>query len=72
MQDSVTVDFEKKSPITETFCVQKVRSAFDYQSKESVEHFQGEIVMPKNWQIGAIVGASGTGENHYCQTDISK
>ena len=62
MQDCVTFDFEKKSPITETFRVQKVRSAFDYQNKESVEHFQGEIVMPKNWQIGAIVGASGTGK----------
>lgn len=62
MQDCITFDFEKKSKIDETFRVQKVRSAFDYQNKESVEHFEGKIELPTDWQIGAIVGASGTGK----------
>lgn len=62
MQSDLEFDFEKKSEIEETFRVQKVRSAFDYQQKESVEQFKGRIVFPKKWQIGAIVGASGTGK----------
>lgn len=62
MQSDLEFDFEKKSEIEETFRVQKVRSAFDYQQKESVEQFKGKIVFPKKWQIGAIVGASGTGK----------
>lgn len=62
MQSDITFDFEKKSPIKETFRVQKIRSLFDYQNERSVEHFSGKIELPKEWQIGAIVGASGTGK----------
>lgn len=62
MPSDINFDFEKKSKIDETFRVQKIRSAFDYQNKESVEHFKGEIKLPENWQIGVIVGASGTGK----------
>lgn len=62
MPDFITFDFTKKSPIEESFRVQKIRSAFDYQNKTSEEHFKGEIKMPEKWQIGAIVGASGTGK----------
>lgn len=62
MSSDISFDFTKKSPIDETFRVSKIRSAFDYQNKESEEHFKGEIVLPEKWQIGAIVGASGTGK----------
>lgn len=62
MPSDINFDFEKKSRIDETFRVQKIRSAFDYQNKESVEHFKGEIKLPEQWQIGVIVGASGTGK----------
>lgn len=62
MSSDISFDFTKKSPIDETFRVSKIRSAFDYQNKESEEHFKGEIKLPESWQIGAIVGASGTGK----------
>lgn len=62
MSDCVKFNFEKKSKIDETFRVQKIRSMFDLQNKESIEHFQGEINLPEKWQIGVIVGASGTGK----------
>lgn len=62
MQDCLTFDFVKESPIENTFRVSKIRGLFDYQNESSVEHFSGEIKLPKNWQIGAIVGASGTGK----------
>lgn len=62
MSDFVSFDFEKRSKIDETFRVSKIRSMFDLQNKESVEHFEGKIELPNEWQIGAIVGASGTGK----------
>lgn len=62
MQGNIKFSIEKKSPIEESFRVQKIRSLFDYQNRESVEVFSGEIVLPENWQIGVIVGASGTGK----------
>lgn len=62
MSNTVDFDFEKRSKIDETFRVQKIRSMFDLQNKESVEHFKGHINLPDKWQIGVIVGASGTGK----------
>ena len=62
MQGNIKFSIEKKSPIEETFRVQKIRSLFDYQNFESVEKFEGEIILPEKWQIGVIVGASGTGK----------
>ena len=41
MSDCLEFDIEKKSPIKETFRVKKIRGLFDYQAKESVEHFRG-------------------------------
>lgn len=62
MQDCITFDFVKDSPIEDSFRVSKIRGMFDYQKKSSEEHFAGKIELPKGWQIGAIVGASGTGK----------
>lgn len=62
MQSDIEWDFEKHSPISESFRVQKIRSQFDCQATESVEQFKGKINLPNNWQIGVIVGASGTGK----------
>ena len=62
MQSDISFDFEKKSEIKNTFRVQKIRSLFDYQNENSVEHFKGTIKLPDEWQIGVIVGASGTGK----------
>ena len=62
MSDCLEFDIEKKSPIKETFRVKKIRGLFDYQAKESVEHFRGGVMLPEKWQIGVIVGESGTGK----------
>lgn len=62
MSDCVKFNFDKKSKIDETFRVQKIRSMFDLQNKETIEHFEGQIDFPEKWQIGVIVGASGTGK----------
>lgn len=36
--------------------------SFDLQDNQIEEHFVGSIDLPSNWQIGLIVGASGTGK----------
>lgn len=46
----------------ETFRVASVIGKFDLQSKRIEERFTGEIDLKDDWQIGLIVGKSGTGK----------
>lgn len=46
----------------ETFRVASVIGKFDLQSKRIEERFAGEIDIDTDWQIGLIVGKSGTGK----------
>jgi ABC-type nitrate/sulfonate/bicarbonate transport system ATPase subunit/GNAT superfamily N-acetyltransferase len=55
-------DIIRKSNPKESFRVASVIGTFDLQSKNIVEHFQGNIEIPNKWQIGLIVGNSGTGK----------
>lgn len=57
-----TFDIVKKSDIEKTFRVAKVMADFDVSIEHSFEHFIGEIKLPEKWNIGVIVGASGTGK----------
>ena len=57
-----TFDIVKKSDIDKTFRVASIMSDFDVKSEHSTEHFTGNIDLPKNWNIGVIVGGSGTGK----------
>lgn len=52
----------KKSEIDKTFRVAKVMSDFDLKIEHSNEKFVGQLNFPDEWQIGVIVGASGTGK----------
>lgn len=57
-----TFDIVKKSDIDKTFRVASIMSDFDVKSEHSTEHFTGNIDLPENWNIGVIVGGSGTGK----------
>ena len=57
-----TFDIIKEVKPNKTFRVASVMGTFDLQSENIREHFQGEIKIPENWQIGLIVGNSGTGK----------
>lgn len=57
-----TFDIVKKNTVKNTFRVQKVMADFDVKPEHSNERFKGEIIYPENWQIGLIVGGSGTGK----------
>jgi ABC-type lipoprotein export system ATPase subunit/GNAT superfamily N-acetyltransferase len=57
-----TFDIIKHVKPTKTFRVASVIGKFDLQSDNIVEHFKGDINIQDNWQIGLIVGKSGTGK----------
>ena len=53
----------KKSNPDKTFRVSNVLNAFDLEIEKVKEHFQGSIdIEDKEWNIGLIVGGSGTGK----------
>lgn len=57
-----TFDIIKEVKPKQTFRVASVIGKFDLQSDHIVEHFKGDIDINDNWQVGLIVGKSGTGK----------
>lgn len=53
---------DKKNEVDKTFRVSKVMADFDVDSKHSNEHFEGDFDLPEKWNVGIIVGKSGTGK----------
>jgi len=58
-----TFDIVKTSNPTKTFRVASVMGSFDLQTNQITERFTGSIDLDFNWNIGVIVGASGTGKS---------
>ena len=56
-------DIVKKNEPAQTFRVSKIQADFDVKFEHSCERFTGNLQMPDDWQIGVIVGASGTGKS---------
>jgi ABC-type polar amino acid transport system ATPase subunit/GNAT superfamily N-acetyltransferase len=57
-----TFDIIKETKPSKTFRVASVIGKFDLQSEHIVERFTGQIEMDSEWQIGLIIGKSGTGK----------
>lgn len=55
-------DIVKETNVEKTFRVSHIMGDFDVNLEHANEHFQGEIKMPEKWNIGLIVGGSGTGK----------
>ncbi len=56
-------DIIKKSNPVETFRVSNVLNTFDLNIEKVKEHFKGSIdIEGKEWNVGLIVGGSGTGK----------
>lgn len=53
---------EKKNEVDKTFRVSKIMADFDVDPKHSNEHFEGNFNLPEEWNVGIIVGKSGTGK----------
>lgn len=56
-------DIVKKSNIQNTYRVARIMSDFDVKLEHANERFSGNFDLPDNWNIGVIVGASGTGKS---------
>jgi ABC-type nitrate/sulfonate/bicarbonate transport system ATPase subunit len=57
-----TFNIIRESKPKKSFRVASVIGKFDLPSEHIIENFIGEINMPENWQVGLIVGKSGTGK----------
>lgn len=57
-----TFNIVKKNDIEKIFRVAKVMADFDVKLEHCDENFVGSIELPKEWNIGLIVGGSGTGK----------
>lgn len=53
----------KENKADKTFRVAKIMNDFDVKVEHSNENFVGTIDLPKIWNIGLIVGNSGTGKS---------
>lgn len=56
------IDIIKENKPDRTFRVAKIMNDFDVKLEHSNEHFVGTIELPEKWNIGLIVGNSGTGK----------
>ena len=57
-----TFDIIRETKPNNTFRVNSVVGKFDLQTSDVKEHFCGSIDLDNEWQIGVIVGKSGTGK----------
>lgn len=55
-------DIIKEVNPPKSFRCEYVRGTYDLSIDKIKEHFKGSIDLPQNWQIGLIVGNSGTGK----------
>lgn len=60
-------DIVKKSEIDKTFRVARIMGDFDIKLEHVNERFVGSINLPEKWNIGVIVGGSGTGKTTIAQ-----
>lgn len=55
-------DIIKKSNPKNSFRVASIRGTYDFTDESINEHFVGSLDLDNDWQIGLIVGNSGTGK----------
>lgn len=55
-------DFSFKTEKTKSFRSQSLTGQYDLENKETVQIFKGDFKLPENWNIGLIVGNSGSGK----------
>ena len=55
-------DIIRQAQPSETFRVKSVMSSYDMTTNAVKEHFVGDIDLPAEWNVGLIVGRSGSGK----------
>jgi ABC-type ATPase with predicted acetyltransferase domain len=60
---TLNFNFSKKTPRLKSFRIEKVVGMFELDETHLIQNFTGKIEMPDNWNVGVIVGRSGTGKS---------
>lgn len=55
-------EFSFKTKINDSFRTKSLIGQYDLENKENIQHFKGDYKLPDHWNIGLIVGNSGTGK----------
>ena len=55
-------DIVRQSKPAKSFRVASVMGTYDLQTEHISERFVGDIDLPEKWNVGLIVGRSGTGK----------
>lgn len=62
MIEDLKFEFSYKTTFTKSFRSDCLIGQYDLESKDVEQFFKGDYKLPKNWNIGLIVGNSGTGK----------
>lgn len=57
-----SVDVIKTTPMSKTFRAQQIKGSFDFQDNEIVSKFSITLDLDFDWNVGLIIGSSGTGK----------
>lgn len=68
----VSFNIVKRTKINDSFRTKKIKSDFDYKQNETENIFYGTIETPNKWNIGCIIGASGTGKSTIAKEKFGK
>lgn len=55
-------DIVRKTEVAKSFRTEKIKADFDIANENVNERFSGKLELPETWQIGLVVGGSGTGK----------
>lgn len=55
-------EFSYRTKINDSYRCKALIGQYDLEKNESVQHFSGDYTLPEKWNIGLIVGNSGSGK----------
>lgn len=62
MIEALKFEFSFKTNKTDSFRVKSLIGQYDLEDKETIQSFNGNYKLPEKWNIGLIVGNSGSGK----------
>ena len=62
MIEDLKFEFSFKTNINDSFRTQSLIGQYDLENKETIQSFKGNYKLPEKWNIGLIVGNSGSGK----------
>tara|TARA_R100000781_G_scaffold112221_2_gene79291 strand:+ start:1344 stop:2027 length:684 start_codon:yes stop_codon:yes gene_type:complete len=62
MIEALKFEFSYKTDFSNSFRCKSLVGQYDLEDKETIQHYKGNYSLPDKWNIGLIVGNSGTGK----------